>query len=742
MNSRAPLLPEERVEQARKRHVAGDLQGAIAEYGEVLAERPDLAAVWHLKAMAEHQAARLADADASIARALAIAGEKAPFLLVRGSILHDLGRLGEAESILQRAAAAKPGWAACLVELGRVHLDQRRMEEAAQDFRAAVTAEPRNAGAWNNLGTALQSLDRMDEAVRAFDYALSIDPRYALAHFNLARIHKLRGNQKVAMDHALHAVRLDPAHAQAWLLVGDIHSQKRETANALAAYAAAARAAPGDLKVRLALADACAGAGGYREARAEYQRIYAQFPGSLRAALPANLLLPQVHASVEELESARGDFAQGLDRLVEAKDSFRFASPEAALADARWTNFYLAYQGRDDLELQKRYGTFLRSVLAPAVPEFYAPRPARVRSGRIRVGFLSHFFFNCTAGRYFASWITQLDRERFEAVVYYTNEWVADDTRAIAAAAARFRHLPGRPLYTLAQHVAGDDLDVLVYPELGMHPETFTLASLRLAPVQCSGWGHPNTTGHPEIDWFISCEAMEPAEPQSHYSERLALLPGLGTRYATPVTTSTRTRADFGLPEDRTLYLLPQSLFKIHPDNDEIVARVLERDPRGVVVIFASHHENLTQAFASRLAQAFERHGLDIHERACFLAPFLPHGEYLRLNQLCDVMLDTVHWSGGNTSLDALAMGLPVVTLPGAYMRGRQSQAMLRTLGMDQLVAKDLDDYLAIAERIGRDEAERAAVARRILANRPALFERDEPVRALEAFLERVAREP
>jgi CRISPR-associated protein Csy1 len=389
-----------------------------------------------------------------------------------------------------------------------------------------------------------------------------------------------------------------------------------------------------------------------------------------------------------------------------------------------------------DLELQKKYGEFHRRVLSPAVPEFFAPRPAKRTGGKLRVGFLSHFFFNCTAGRYFSSWVTHLDRERFESFVYYTNEWVADDTRKIAAAASTFRHLPGRPLYTLAQQIAADELDVLVYPELGMHPDTFALAGLRLAPVQCAGWGHPDTTGLPNIDWFISCEAMEPAGSQAHYSERLALLPGLGTRYAVPQRDPRGTRADFGLPEDRTIYLVPQSLFKIHPDNDDLVADVLARDERGVALFFASGHETLTQLFAGRLAGAFERRGLDIHQRAIFMRSSIPHPTYLRLNELCDVMIDTLHWSGGNTSLDALASGLPVVTTPGTLMRGRQSQAMLGILGLPELVARDAGELVATAVRLGRDPEERRAISGRITQARGELFEREEPVRALERFLE------
>jgi CRISPR-associated protein Csy1 len=155
--------------------------------------------------------------------------------------------------------------------------------------------------------------------------------------------------------------------------------------------------------------------------------------------------------------------------------------------------------------------------------------------------------------------------------------------------------------------------------------------------------------------------------------------------------------------------------------------------------MFTSHHEAVTSTFAVRLHQAFQRRHIDLHDRTVFMSGQLTHQDYLRLNELCDVMLDTVHWSGGNTSLDALASGLPIVTLPGHLMRGRQSQAMLRGVGVPELIAKDADDYVARAVNLGRDREMRRSLSARILANREALFERDEPVRALERFLEDAA---
>jgi CRISPR-associated protein Csy1 len=257
---------------------------------------------------------------------------------------------------------------------------------------------------------------------------------------------------------------------------------------------------------------------------------------------------------------------------------------------------------------------------------------------------------------------------------------------------------------------------------------------MRLAPVQCAGWGHPVTTGQAAIDHFLTCGEMEPPEAQSHYTENLVALPGIGTRYERPAAPRATSRAAAGLPPSGHLYLCPQSLFKIHPDNDALFARVLAADPTGRLVFFRDHDDPITEHFRQRLCGVLASQGIDGAARTLFL-PRVGHGEYLQVNALCDVMLDTLHWSGGNTSLDALASGLPLVTLPGRFMRGRQSYAMLRLAGLDDLVAKDADDYVRIAVRLATDRAWREAVAARLRDAVPRLFDDRAPIAALEAFL-------
>jgi protein O-GlcNAc transferase len=199
-----------------------------------------------------------------------------------------------------------------------------------------------------------------------------------------------------------------------------------------------------------------------------------------------------------------------------------------------------------------------------------------------------------------------------------------------------------------------------------------------------------------------------------------------------------QTREDFNLPSGKILYLVPQSLYKIHPDNDALILDVLEQEADSVAVLFSSERQPAAMRTAiERLQREFELRGMDTSGRIKIL-PRLSRNEFLRVNQLCDAMLDTMHWSGGNTSLDAIASGLPIVTLPGRFMRGRQSLAMLKALGCSELVAEDRESYVATALRLGRDKEWRDTISRRIVERRHELFNQTAPVRALEDFFSRV----
>ena len=686
---------------------AGEAAKAWSSLRDIDDTESGAAELWYLRSLAAQQLGESVDAQASAERAIALDGRHAYFHL----------------------------------QAARVAAQREVHEVAISHFEAAIGRDASLALAWAGLGSACLALGSGERALEALRQAVALGLSSASTLLDLARLAFTAGRLGEAMAAAQRAASTPEAAADALLLIGDIHHRRGEAEAALSAYRASQAANLDDPKAGVAVATMLWEQGRWDEASRAYADMARRQPGSLRAALGAALTLPHIYASHDHLSACRERYAQGLADLAQLSPA-RLRKPEREfLQDLRWCNFLLAYQGANDVGLQSAFGDLVHAALREVAPGWLAlPEATSPRRERIRVGFASHFFYDCTAGRYFSPWVVGLDAQRFEVYVYYTNVHVSPNTRRLQSQAAAFRHLPGAPVQTVAQRIRDDQLDILIYPELGMHPDTFALASLRLAPVQCAAWGHPTTTGLPTIDVFLGCAEMEPEASQPHYRERLVLLPGLGTCYAHPGAPAPATRVDLGLPEGRTLYLIPQSFFKIHPDNDDLIAAVLAGDPNSMAVFFANDARPVVDALVQRLKPTLARYGLSTQKHLLFLPP-MRHDAYLAVNHHCDVMLDTLHWSGGNTALDALSVGLPMVTLPGQLMRGRQSSAMLRRAGLDDLIALDREGYVRIAARLGADREWRMAIRQRSLAGRAALFDDPAPLAALNDVLEGLARD-
>jgi predicted O-linked N-acetylglucosamine transferase (SPINDLY family) len=231
---------------------------------------------------------------------------------------------------------------------------------------------------------------------------------------------------------------------------------------------------------------------------------------------------------------------------------------------------------------------------------------------------------------------------------------------------------------------------------------------------------------------------MEPPDAQAHYTERLIGLPGIGVDYAMPAPQARVERRELGLPDSARIYMCAQSLFKIHPEMDDAFASILGDDPQGLLVLFQASARAVTEQLAARIQRALARRGIAPRAQVKFL-PRLPGPQFRAALSVADVVLDTFGWSGGNTTLDALAAGVPVVTTQGRFMRGRQTAAMLEMLGLRELVARDPADFARVAKGLAADRDLNAGVRQAIAARREVLFDRGEPVAALQEALLRIA---
>ena len=455
-------------------------------------------------------------------------------------------------------------------------------------------------------------------------------------------------------------------------------------------------------------------------------------PDVLPLALDACLLLPMVYADAAAVSSCRTRYADGLEDLHSAMPKWQEMADQVFTVER--SNFLLAYQGGDDRALQQRYAGLIGRLVKTAAPELKQDLPLRFDGQRkLKIGFVGKWFYSSTAGSYFERWITQLDPARFERYVYYTGQGEDDLTRRIESGCEHFARLQRGPRAN-GNRVLSDRLDVLIHPEVGMSTGSYLLSAMRLAPVQFAAWGHPVTTGSEAIDYFLSCAAMEPEGFAAHYSEKVILLDGIGVDIALPRIEKRVERSAMGLPAGAHLYFCPQSLFKIHPDMDAVFLKILLGDSHAVIVFFQAGSRAITMAFADRLSARLAKAGAQAKGQIKFL-PRLGGDMFRRALGLADVMLDTLHWSGGGTSMDAFAVDVPVVSLPGAFMRGRQTAAMLRMMELPLLIASDVDDYVSKAIELASNRGLNESIREIIAAKKMYLFGQAD---ANGAFAERI----
>lgn len=615
-----------------------------------------------------------------------------------------------------------------------VHLQHSRNEQAGRLFAQIVAADARDAEAWYYLGIVYGRFDSLAEAENCLKQAVSCRPSFDQAHYWLGMMLVYQNRPVEAAESFAQAVRRNPRNIDAWNRLGKTHQEMGDLVEAVRCFRKAIGLSDGNSDSHNNMGKALYEQGLYDQALASYRKALSLDPSNLSAALGYHLSLPIVYRDLGHLQQARERYLAGLDQL--AGNAERYKQRRSLVTDLLWNDrFYLAYQGLDDKPLQTRFARFFQGLAAATMPQMTAPLPRRpVQGRRIRVAYLSHYFRHHTVSYYFRSWIERADRDRFEISVYHLDPVGDDVAREIAGACDVYRPVTGS-LSAIAATIRKDAPDILIYPEIGMHPRHAWLAALRLAPIQCAAWGHPVTTGFDTIDYYLSSDATEPDDAQEHYSETLVRLGGLGVYCKPSESPEGVTRAEFGLPEGRTLYLCSQSAFKIHVDTDDLLAAVAVRDPHALIVLFQDGRAPVDEALKSRLYTRFSALGLDPERQLLFMRR-LAHADYLRFNRIADVMLDTPHWSGGRTSLDALACGLPIVTLPGAYSRGRQTCGMLRMMKMNELIATTPSEYADRAVAIARDRSYRMRLAQEIESRAPGcVFEDDSGIRSLEGFL-------
>lgn len=597
-------------------------------------------------------------------------------------ILFALGRKDQAVRDFGRAAFLVPGNPHILRKLGSLLLEVGAPADAAPVLATAAQALPDQPDIQVEFAQALLGMGQTDLAIATMTPVLHLVDQSPGAWTVMAMLFAARGQLDLAADALRKVALLAPHNAKSWRNLGSAVSDQGRLDLATRYWGYAGRIAPDvGLRFRLAIA------------------------------------LDPIEPSGAAIAARRRRLIDDIAALE--RDDLTLTEPAKSIGIVP---FYLAYHGEDDRPVLTRLvKTLLKACpslgsVAPHVAG-WRPRP------RPRIAMISRQFREHTVGALIDGFFDHRDRARFELVICQAPGPQDAVGRRFAERADGAIQLADN-LDGARAAVASLQPDIVFYLDLGMDTLTWYLAMSRLAPVQATSWGHPDTTGMPSIDLFLSSAFIEPPNGQDHYSEKLVLLPTLPGTIARPPKSTDASRAEFGLPADKRIYLCPQSLFKLHPTFDPALKAILDCDPAAEIVFISGMATHWTNMIKNRLAQSLG----PLAGRLRFLDRIVP-ARFTALLSVADVLIDPPLFSGGKTSLEGFAMGKPTVTWDAPFMRGRVTLGCYRAMEIDGPVARDARHFAELAVAVARDGA---ALRSAIAARADRLFDPVPGVRAME----------
>ena len=596
-----------------------------------------------------------------------------------------IGRIEQAKLLFRQILEIDPAQAQALYVLGGIALNDGDTTLAIDLVRRAIGAAPNNGDYHFSLATVLVSIGRPTDAIPSFEEAIRIRPDLPEWRRHLAAALQAAGRTGDAIATSTTGPGQSPTDARTFFDLGTTFHQLGRLHEAEAAYREAVRLAPGMGLAHAQLATVQIDQGRPVEAEAAARQAIQNGPELADSwfALASSLSGQARHVEAVECLWKTLELQPDLEvawnlLLLSMNYADRWSADEIYAAHARWGE---------------------RLVCSPRQPI----EPSHKYPGhRLRIGYLSPDYRQHPVAFFIEAPLKHHDRARYEIFCYHTDGRVDPMTRRLKALADHWRWMVAPSEQALEQVIREDRIDILV--ELSGHTEGHQLGVLarRVAPVQVTYLGYPNTTGLAAVDYRITDARADPAgQAERVHVEKLVRLPQTFLCYAPPenvgdVSPSPGRRNGF------VTFGSFNNFAKVSPTAIGLWARILAAVPKSRLMIKTQGLQDpgLRALFVSLV----ERAGVD-RERVTIINPTQSHREHMDAYAQMDISLDTFPYHGTTTTLDALWMGVPVVTLAGNRHASRVGLSILATLGLTELVAHSPDEYVAIAVGLAANPA-------------------------------------
>lgn len=667
-----------------------------------------------------------------------------------GNALKEQGKLAEAIASYQTAIALTPDRAALHNNLADACQSHGRLKEAIAHYRKALALDPNLAEVHYNLGDALREQARLDEAAASYRRAIQIRPDYARAHNNLANVLERQGELEQAVEGFRQAIALSPDFVEAYDNLGIALQKQDKLDEAIALYHQAIQIKPDSVKAYTSLGDALYARGRVHEAIAACRQAIALDPDYADACNSLCNMLREIgqldeavafgrHASALKLDDARistnlGNSLQAQGRLDEAIACYRQAlsrNPDSAVA---FSNLLYTLQFVDTISPaeafreHRRYAEYFETPLKSGwQPHANSRDPAR----RLKIGYVSADFFNHAVAFFIEPVLAAHDKSQVEVFCYYNHTRVDEHTRRIRECADHWLTCAHLSDDQLAARIRADGIDILI--DLSGHTGSNRLPvfARKPAPVQATWIGYVGSTGLTAMDYRLTnAEVDPPGLTERYHTETLVRIPDTGIAYR-PEPGCPPVNALPALDSDVFTFASLNNLIKISPSVIRLWRRILDALPQARLMLGNASDSGTRERVLAQFAQG------GIASERLIVLPRMPFADYLALHHRIDVALDPFPYNGGTTTMHALWMGIPVITLAGEQMVSRCAVPLLARVGLDDFITHSEDAYLQRAIRCADDLPALDRIRQSI---RPRMNDANQDARAVTRHIEAAYR--
>ena len=402
-----------------------------------------------------------------------------------------------------------------------------------------------------------------------------------------------------------------------------------------------------------------------------------------------NLFFPKIPFNKGEIKKYRQKIEEEIEKILDVNCQKYFDYDKDQIIVPPHVD--LSYSDWDNLDLNKKNVQAFKKLYKVLNQETHTNR---VIEGKIRIGIISEFFTDHTIGKLYKELIFSLDRTKFETFIFHSqkthpgdifNEFKEKEKEGVL----KNEILPVK-LSEKINVIKNFELDIIFYPDIGMSIEFYYLALIRLAKYQITTFGHPETTGSKSIDYYLISKNCVNDNTQKHYSEKLLLIDHLPMIYSKPICKKKLSENDL---KKKNIYSCPQTLFKLHPDFDQIIFDILYKDRKAIVYFIKDKNKVWYKKLINRLSVS-EKYDSN---RIIFLDPLNYHDYLLHLGK-ASVLLDPIYYGAGNSFFESMLFGTPSVTLPTEHIKSRLVLGAYKQMEVkDPPIAKDIPNYVDLA---------------------------------------------